>query len=71
MSIEPATERRAQVVTWRRDRLATVGVPPSQAARLARDSRCDVHALIELIERGCPIDLAVRIVAPLDEDRAA
>jgi hypothetical protein len=29
----------------------------------------DLHALIELVERGCPPELAARILAPLDEER--
>jgi hypothetical protein len=32
--------------------------------------RYDVHAVIELVERGCPPDLATRILAPLDENTA-
>jgi hypothetical protein len=30
-----------------------------------------LHALIELAERGCPPELAVRILAPLPEGTAA
>ena len=41
------------------------------ADRLARDRRYDLHALIELVERGCPPDLAVRILAPAEEGRPA
>jgi hypothetical protein len=41
------------------------------ASRVARDGRHDVHSLIELVERGCPPELAVRITAPLDEGHAA
>jgi hypothetical protein len=29
----------------------------------------DLHALIELVERGCPPPLAARILAPLDHER--
>ena len=29
----------------------------------------DLHALIELVEHGCPPELAARILAPLDEER--
>ena len=57
-------------MTWRRDQLAASGFPPPLASRVARDSRYDIHALIELVERGCPADLAVRIVAPLEVGRA-
>jgi hypothetical protein len=40
------------------------------AARLASDRRFDLHALLELVDRGCRPELAVRILAPLDwEDR--
>jgi len=59
------------VVSWRRDRLVEAGVPLPLASRAARDGRYDVHALIDLVERGCPAELAVRILAPLEELDAA
>ena len=59
------------LVRWRREQLVDSGFPPPVAARLARDSRYDLHALIELVERGCPPELAVRILAPLDDEVAA
>ena len=37
----------------------------------SKDARYDLHALIELVERGCPPELAVRILAPLDDEAAA
>jgi hypothetical protein len=58
------------VAAWRRDQLVAVGFALTVAARLARDSRYDLHALIDLVERGCPLDLAVRILAPLDAEDA-
>jgi hypothetical protein len=64
------TERR-EIASWRRDRLTDAGFPLPLAARLAADGGYDLHALIELTERGCPPDLAARILAPLDEGRAA
>ncbi len=51
--------------------LAGSGFSPALAAEIAEDSRYDLHALIELVERGCRPDLAVRILAPLDGERAA
>jgi hypothetical protein len=60
-----------EVVSWRRAQLAGAGFPLPVAVRLAHDSRYDLHALIELVERGCPPELAGRILAPLEEDRAA
>ena len=59
------------VVAWRRRQLTSVGFGDPLAAALAGDGRWDLHALIELVERGCPPPLAARILAPLDEDRLA
>jgi hypothetical protein len=56
------------VVGWRRDRLVTAGFALDLAARLASDCRVDLHALLELVDRGCPPALAARILAPLDDD---
>jgi hypothetical protein len=55
-----------EVVRWRREQLLATGFPLALAARLAKDGRYDLHALIELIERGCQPELAVRILAPDD-----
>jgi hypothetical protein len=44
------------------------GFPAGLAAEIARDPRFDLHALIELTERGCPPELAVRILAPLRDE---
>jgi hypothetical protein len=60
-----------EVVPWRRERLVGSGFPLALAARLARDARYDLHALIELTERGCWPELAVRILAPDDGESAA
>ena len=58
---------RHEVVRWRRERLTESGFPLTVAARLAEDTRYDLHALIELVERGCRPELAARIAAPLDD----
>jgi hypothetical protein len=72
MQTTTANERaRHQVVRWRREQLLGSGFPFPLAARLAEDSRYDLHALIELSERGCAPALAVRILAPLEGERAA
>ena len=60
-----------QFVAWRREQLASSGFSLPLAERLAGDRRYDLHGLIELVERGCPPELAMRILAPLDEDDAA
>ena len=73
MQIGTASERTAHtVVAWRRQQLVDSGFPLPLATRVARDARYDLHALIELTERGCAPELAMRILAPLDtEDTAA
>ena len=55
-------------VQWRMKRLLRLGFPAELADRLAHDGRLDIHALLELVDRGCPPHLAARIVAPLDSD---
>jgi hypothetical protein len=60
-----------EVITWRRGRLAEAGFPLPLASQLAHDSRFDLHALIELTERGCSPELAVRVLAPLEDDGRA
>ena len=57
-------------------RLAALAARPvrlsaSARRRLARDGRYDLHRLIELVEHGCPPELALRILAPLEEEKAA
>jgi hypothetical protein len=66
-----STKRAGGVTAWRRDQLVASGFPPRLASRLAHDGRYDLHALIELAERGCAPELAVRIVAPLEDDLEA
>lgn len=66
MQTKTANLARHEVLRWRLEQLIDSGFPPSVAAHLAEDGRYDLHALIELVERGCPPELAARIVAPLD-----
>jgi hypothetical protein len=57
------------IVEWRRGRLLTAGFATDLAARLAEDCGVDLHALLDLVDRGCPPDLAARILAPLEDRR--
>lgn len=59
------------VVSWRREQLVRSGFSRRVALQLAADPRYDLHALLELVNGGCTPELAVRIVAPLDETAAA
>jgi hypothetical protein len=56
------------VAAWRERRLVQAGFRPDLAASLAHQRAIDLHALIELVDRGCPPDLAARILAPLDHE---
>jgi hypothetical protein len=49
---------------WRSEQLVASGFSSSLAVTVADDERYDLHALIELVERGCSPELAVRILAP-------
>jgi len=59
------------VAAWRRCRLLEAGFSPELADMLAADGRFDLHALLELVDRGCAPDLAARIVAPLPRGGAS
>ena len=68
MSTELKADRAGHdIVSWRRRRLLAAGFNLALATSVGHDVRYDLHALIELRERGCPPELAVRIVAPLEE----
>jgi hypothetical protein len=54
------------LAAWREDHLLRAGFEPSLARAVAQDCAMDLHALIELVERGCPPATAVRILAPLE-----
>jgi hypothetical protein len=66
--LQPDRSERAAVVDWRRRQLAEAGFSLRLASVLGADASVDLHALIELVERGCPPELAARILAPLDRE---
>lgn len=57
----------AEIMRWRRDRLVAAGFSDELAAELARAREVDLHAVLDLIDRECPPELAARILAPLDQ----
>jgi hypothetical protein len=54
-----------EVASWRRNMLLRAGFNTELADELARDARIDLHDLLKLVDRGCPPELAARILAPL------
>jgi hypothetical protein len=55
------------VIAWRRCRLEEAGFPSGLASELAANRTVDVHALLQLVDRGCPHELAARILSPLTD----
>jgi hypothetical protein len=65
--IEPGqTERSAEIEHWRRQQLLAAGFGSDLAAELAGSRLIDLHALLHLVDQGCPPKFAARILAPLD-----
>jgi len=54
------------MTAWRQRTLVRAGLDSAVAARLAAEPDVDLHALLELIDAGCPAHLAARILAPLE-----
>jgi len=51
-----------RIESWRGERLRSAGFTPEAAEQLAGRHDVDLHDAIELVERGCPPDVAVRIL---------
>jgi hypothetical protein len=59
-SHETVEHRELPVHNWRVERLTGLGVP--QALAEAYADRLDWHQVARLVQRGCPPELALRIV---------
>lgn len=57
--IETESER---VERWRTDELLRVGYDFETATVMAAEPTVDLHTALDLIERGCPPDVAARIL---------
>ena len=53
-------DEASRVLDWRERRLLALGYPPVGATLLAC-APIDIHDIERLVERGCPLDLAVKI----------
>jgi len=58
----------ADVLAWRSNVLRHAGCEDALAWHLAADGGIDLHDLLNLIDRGCPPQLAARILARLDRE---
>jgi len=52
----------AKVERWRAEALAKVGYDLESALKLACRPDIDLHQAVELVEAGCPPELALRIL---------
>jgi hypothetical protein len=57
--VETEAER---VERWRAEALEKVGYDPESAMQLAARNDVDLHHAVELVEAGCPPELALRIL---------
>ncbi|MCG2623201.1 hypothetical protein LVY72_14980 [Arthrobacter sp. I2-34] len=57
------------ITAWRCRLLYSAGFPDTLAHLLAATPGVDIHALLNLVDRGCPPELAVRILGPFTDDR--
>ena len=65
--MEPDLHHRVEpeIREWRRRVLRQAGFGDELARSLADDGDVDLHDLLKLVDRGCPPELAARILAPL------
>lgn len=59
--VEQSDEALA-VQRWRRRQLRQAGYPTPLAIILADDLDVDLHVAVGLLERGCPVEVAARIL---------
>ena len=57
--VETESERIEQ---WRAEELERGGYEPRAAAKIAVRADIDLHLAVDLLERGCPPDLALKIL---------
>jgi hypothetical protein len=61
--IEVVETELERVERWRTSELMRVGFPGDDAVALAARTDVDLHQAIELVQRGCPPALALRILS--------
>ena len=65
MAMRRPTGVPQEVAEWRRALLVGAGFGTDAARSIAEDGEYDLHELLRLVDRGCPPELALRILAPL------
>ncbi len=60
--LHPADTETERVERWRAEALERAGYDTESALELAARNDIDLHQAIELVEAGCPPDIAARIL---------
>ena len=55
-------DEAGEVLAWRFDTLCRCGFDLDAAAVIAANVEVDLHRAVDLVERGCPPDIAARIL---------
>jgi hypothetical protein len=53
---------KERIERWRAEELERAGYEPRAAGRLAVRHDVDLHLAIDLLQRGCSVDLALKIL---------
>jgi hypothetical protein len=61
MEISTVSERD-RIESWRREELQRAGYDPASALVLAANQDIDLHEAVDLLRRGCSVDLALQIL---------
>jgi hypothetical protein len=61
LELQPETETE-RIERWRYEALVRAGYEPSAARRIAARLDIDLHHAVDLLERGCSVELAVAIL---------
>lgn len=56
-------DTETQVIQWRLAVLEEAGFPPDYALGLAQNPDVDLHRAIDLLECGCDVETAMRILS--------
>jgi hypothetical protein len=59
IQVETEAER---IERWRAEELERAGYDQTSAAELAARQDIDLHLAVDLLEHGCPVDTALRIL---------